>query len=193
MNENSLIIKVLNFATKRIEFTFAELCDATNPDEVEKKQLKKLIHYKEILFHDHSDFINKVDETNEIKLFASAEDHFRLLEFQELKEARKSSVVATRFATAALVVSIISTLASIGFSLASMKSDINVPEKLYSILDNRFKDIDCILSYIAKEQKSQDSAFKTHTILKTISKDVSVISENTSSKSIQTTTKAAAD
>ncbi|WP_394375340.1 hypothetical protein [Stutzerimonas frequens] len=132
MEDNNLFIRVLRFSTEREEFTFEDLCKAVSPNETQIKQLKLLIHNKDLLFQNRVNFFNEVDTNPNIKIFAGADDHFRLLEYQELREARASSVLATRFAVAALFVSIVSAAFSIYFSITAMNSDINVPEKLYS-------------------------------------------------------------
>ena len=55
-------------------------------------------------------------------LIMTVEDEFRLLEYTELQEARASSRSATLFAAWALGISILSTLASIGFSVFEILS-----------------------------------------------------------------------
>ena len=118
MDDQNLILDVLRYAVQRDEFTFFELCDAVNPTPTQKEQLRLMIGQGGILVSSHHNFHwesrkegGKAEKT--LKLFASAEDHFRLLEHTELQEARASSITANRFATAALILTFISTVASI--------------------------------------------------------------------------------
>lgn len=135
MDDKNLMIRVLEWATKQGQFTFQDLCQAINPTEEEREQLKLLIHYKSILYHNHPTFYSSADKTN-LKIFASAEDHFRLLEYQELKEARESSKEANSKSLIAIGIAVISTVISIFMSIAAMSSDINVPDRLYQTLKN---------------------------------------------------------
>lgn len=62
------------------------------------------------------------------KLYLTFEDRFRLLEHEELKNANNSSRTATYFATAALIVSILTTLISICFFYKQQNSVIRLDE-----------------------------------------------------------------
>lgn len=137
MDDKNLMIRVLEWATKQKQFTFQELCVAANINEVEKSQLKLLIHHKSLLFHNHSTFYSSVDKPNSnIEIFASADEHFRYLEYIELKEARESATGANKKSLVAIWIAVISMLCSIGLSIASMVSDINVPDRLYDAIKN---------------------------------------------------------
>nr|WP_319396457.1 hypothetical protein [uncultured Desulfobacter sp.] len=186
MKEDNLILRVLKFATAKGEFTFSELCDEISPDDVEKEQLKLQIHYKDILCHNNDNFIHQVD-TKEIKLFAKVEDHFRLLKYQELKEARKSSALATTFASAALVVSIVATVCSIFFSYSTQKSDINIPDKLYSVLANASKNDDKRNKDLLKKIGEYSVNKNDIALIKEIVNQLSKIEANTSIQSFQGT------
>ena len=58
-----------------------------------------------------------------LKFTLSVESTFRLIEYNEFKSANRSSRIATRFATAALLVSIASAWASIHFSMKQLDSE----------------------------------------------------------------------
>lgn len=50
VEDNNLFIRVLRFSTEKEEFTFEDLCKAVSPNETQIKQLKLLIHNKDLLF-----------------------------------------------------------------------------------------------------------------------------------------------
>jgi hypothetical protein len=136
MKDDDFIIKVLKYATEKDEFTFEELCISLAPTDIQKTQLMRQVEVSEILGHAHVNYSNflSANKAPKTKLYASTEDHFRLLEYQELKEARASSVVATKFATGALTVSIITAIISTCISIKSMNSEISFPEEFYSYM-----------------------------------------------------------
>ena len=68
-----------------------------------------------------------------VEVWCSARDRFRLLEYQELHDARRSSKKANLFATVAIMISMVSFTASILFSLYEITSPIKLPA---SYLDN---------------------------------------------------------
>ena len=136
MDDKNLMIRVLEWATSRDIFEFDELREALNLTENEESQLINLIHEKSILFHTSSNAAARMRRRESVKLFASAEDHFRLLEYQELKEARQSSKDANIKSLIAIGIAVVSTFTSIVMSVASMSSDINVPDRVYQTLKN---------------------------------------------------------
>lgn len=165
MDDKNLMIRVLEWATKREQFTFQELCAALDLSEVEQHQLKLLIHHKSLLFHSHSTFYSSVDKPDSnIKIFAGAEDHFRYLEYVELKETRKSSKDANTKAMVAIGIAVVSTLTSIVMSIAAMKSDINVPDKMYDILDESHISILSELKEVRKEQSALTSKLESNNL-----------------------------
>ena len=60
--------------------------------------------------------------TLETKCFIDMDAYFKLVEYTELKEARRSSKIATYFAIAAIVISIVAMVISIYFSYKQLKS-----------------------------------------------------------------------
>ncbi|WP_339612302.1 hypothetical protein [uncultured Pseudoalteromonas sp.] len=151
MDDKSLMIRVLEWATKQESFTFQQLCESVEPNEKEKEQLKRLIHHKSLLFQNHVSFYSSVDKAD-IELFASAEDHFRYLEYVELKEARESAKDANKKSLVAIWIAVVSMFGSIGFSIGSMVSDINVPDKLYGAIQSTNQNVLNELVGIRKEQ-----------------------------------------
>ncbi|WP_281546699.1 hypothetical protein [Pseudoalteromonas sp. PAR1] len=153
MDDKNLMIRVLEWATKQEKFTFQELCAAVNLSEVEQDQLKLLIHHKSLLFHRHSTFISSVDKPDSnIDIFASADDHFKYLEYVELQEARESAKDANKKSLVAIWIAVVSMFGSIGFSIASMVSDINVPDKLYGAIQSTNQNVLNELVGVRKEQ-----------------------------------------
>jgi len=165
MDDKNLMIRVLEWATQQEQFTFQELCAAVKLSGVEQNQLKILIHHKLLLFHNNSAFISSVDKPDSnIEIFAGAEDHFRYLEYVELKEARESSKDANKKALIAIGIAVVSTLTSIGMSIAAMKSDINVPDKIYDILDESNTSILRELKEVRKEQSALTSKLESNNL-----------------------------
>ncbi len=165
MDDKNLMIRVLEWATTQEEFSFQELCEAVPLTEVEKNQIKLLIHGKDILYHNHTSFISYVDKPQtRINLFASAEDHFRLLEYQELKEARKSSKDANIKSLVAIIITIISTVIAIIMSVKSMNADINIPNKLYDKIDESNLRVVSTLESIEKEQAELRAELKVNNV-----------------------------
>lgn len=135
MKDDDLVIRVLIFAKNKIEFTMKELFDEINPNSEEEKILRNLISEKDLLNHNHSPGgLRKTTEPEKIFLHAGAKDYFRLLEFQQLKEARAASRTATWLAFGALIVSIVVGICSIYVSVDSMDRELKLPQKLYKTL-----------------------------------------------------------
>lgn len=63
-----------------------------------------------------------------VKLSLTMESTFRLIEFEEFRGANRSSRIAIWFATAALVVSIVSTVFSVVFSMKQLDSSSEIDQ-----------------------------------------------------------------
>lgn len=139
-SDQGIYIRALKFGASRETFTIQQLTKDLGLTEEQEFRLLVQISNKEIFFHNRSNYIREFREGKEVELCLSVGDEFRLLEYTELKEARKASRQATYFATAALVVSIVATFSSIGFSYNSSISDINIPagieQKIAGIEEN---------------------------------------------------------
>ena len=79
-----------------------------------------------------------------------ADGYFSLLEYEELEEARESSKHANKWATIALIVSIVATVCSIGFSL----------KQIYTPTEINQEQIDQITQTISRQDNLIDSLFK---------------------------------
>lgn len=129
MDDENLLIRVLKFATSQEEFTVTQLFDAVKPTEVQKEQLILQINAKQLLSNNITHFIRQAREHPEkTKLYAGTEDHFRLLEYVELKEARKSAADAKNYSLWAIGISSLLAISSI---LVALFTEINLPKDLY--------------------------------------------------------------
>ena len=89
-------IKILQWANEKGKFTKEEINNA-------------LPAYKELIDREiqHSKLFNSATSDNVQYYFLSFEDRFRLLDYEELQEARKSANQAKYYAIAAMGISII--------------------------------------------------------------------------------------
>jgi hypothetical protein len=95
------------------------------PDEINK--FKRL-------FHDvFSDPLGRNGQGGN-KLFMDMDAYFKLLEYVELTEARKSATTATRFASIAIVISILSMGASIYFSKLQLDTPTKIDESQFELI-----------------------------------------------------------
>lgn len=139
--QKNWIITVLKYATRKESFSFYEICAETKLTNEQKEQLRWMVHDKQILsnknpnFHHYTRIENGKNEKTTM-LHAGAEDHFKLLEYVELQEARASSRTANRFAIAALIVSIISFSYSAHQSKKAMNTAIKLPPKFYEAMQD---------------------------------------------------------
>ena len=120
-------IRALQYAESKIEFTLEELVKELGLTGPQENQLALQIHEKQIFQQNASNYINTYKGSN-IKLHLSVEDKFKLLNYIALEEARSSSISATRFAMAALLIAIISSVIAALLSIKQINSDANIPE-----------------------------------------------------------------
>jgi len=127
--EKNLYIAIIRFGEDKLEkgVFFADLkkhLKSTGYD-VEESYLIRL--YSDA--YDHTDSSNDSGHrwTDKIKhnvrCVPSSESYFRLLEYKELKEARESSTKAYRLAFAAMVISGVLALTSVGFQILNEIKD----------------------------------------------------------------------
>ncbi len=121
---DDIYIRILKWADEKESFTYTELREEfeIEPDSINDKKLRAQISIGKFL-HLEAAFlrtwgIGEINrrlehESNRDMLSISVEDKFRLIEYTELQEARKSSRIATWFASAALIVSLFGTVAPI--------------------------------------------------------------------------------
>lgn len=128
--EEDLYIRILKWADSRHSFFYSELLVAMGikSDSYDDIRLRLQISNGKFLYLEAAALkawntaqisrkLSSKGESDSYKLSMSVEDKFHLIEYTELKEARDSSRKATLFAAWALVIAIISLLASIGFSV----------------------------------------------------------------------------
>jgi hypothetical protein len=132
-------IRALEYAESRTTFTLEQLASELHLSDVHKGQLALQIHQNQIFNQNASDYINNYKE-RPIDLHFSVEDKFRLLNYVELQEARKSSRSATYFAVVALLVSIISLIFSACISIIQLNSPINIPLEFIEKIDGLSKE-----------------------------------------------------
>ena len=141
-------IRALQFAESKSEFTLEELVSELRLTETQEKQLALQIHDKQLFQQNSNSYINSYKGSN-IQLHLTVEDKIKLLNYTTLEEARASSLSATRFAIAALLISITSFVVSALLSLKQINSDINIPhsfvQKIGEISKNQAESVRGIL------------------------------------------------
>jgi len=80
-------------------------------------------------------FIYVGDPSNR-KYYLNIEGYFKLLDYRELNDARKSSKEARRYAVVAIAISIITLLVSIYFSYKVLKQEITVDSRQFKVIEN---------------------------------------------------------
>lgn len=153
--QEDIFIKVIKYAVdKDGPFDLIEMYDNLGVTEDQKIMLNQQIRDGNLLAHQmvvHA-FINRIKESGSISVWCSAEDRFRLLEYQELSEARESSLSASKMATKAIWISIISFVCSIGFSIYQAVNPIKLPEKYWLNQNKIIKIISSVNSNKEKEK-----------------------------------------
>lgn len=81
-------------------------------------------------------FFIYVGEPSNRKYYLNIEGYFKLLEYRELSDARKSSKEAKIYAIAAIVISIITLLVSIYFSNMELKQKTTIDNKQFKVIEN---------------------------------------------------------
>jgi len=106
-NENLFFIRILQWADGRDSFYFDDIKNEIEMNEFQSGMLEREIHMGRLFGHNCHSVYLATRKDNKVKLWMTIDDKFRLLDYIELQEARRSSKVATWFAAAALVVSIV--------------------------------------------------------------------------------------
>lgn len=115
--------------------------------QIEKKDLKKHLEDKGYKFStkEEKQLLNDlgreafhiyVGDPSNRKYYLNIEGYFKLLEYRELNDARKSSKEAKIFAIAAIVISFITLLVSIYFSNEVLKQEITVDSRQFKVIEN---------------------------------------------------------
>lgn len=127
---DDLYVTVLKFGKSKLgtPFLFSEL--ETHLYDLEYKYeefaLRQFFAARFIAFESPSgnDLHSPINSKHHFYL--ETDGYFELLEYEELKSARKSSLIATWFAFGAIVISIISTLISIHYSNKQLNSSVTL-------------------------------------------------------------------
>lgn len=157
-------IRALEYGESHREFTIQDLAEEIGLTAEQIDHLALQVHQKQIFNQDANSYYANYKE-NHIKLHFSVEDKFRLLNYIALQEARASSKSATRFAGAALLVSVLSLLFSATISYMQLTSTINIPpvlmDKIDRLLESQTKTNQVIYSSSGKTQSSKPENEKT--------------------------------
>jgi len=166
---DSIHLQVLEFADQNPEGITLEELKAKFPADFEWIEREM----------SHSNLFTKATEDpwRGGKIFLTFEDRFRLLEHEELKSANSSSRTATYFASAALVVSIISTSLSVYFFSKQQNSEIKLEEaqvqrlltikdtntnaQLKTIIQKQTETINSLEKIIKLKEKSPNKVLKS--------------------------------
>lgn len=131
--KEDLYIEIIKFGESRIEsgITFKQLCDHVKGlgYEVAEYRMRRLMNDCYDIMGTELQGTPWEAMDKYLPFTLKVESTFRLIEYREYKSANKSSKVATYFASAALIVSIISAGASIYYS----NKQLNTPAKIDSV------------------------------------------------------------
>ncbi|ASF49097.1 hypothetical protein Q7A_03440 [Methylophaga nitratireducenticrescens] len=120
--EEDVYIKALKFAEKKRKFTLQELQLELNLTNEKLKEFALQTHHNEIFYNNTVNFYTVYNKKPPYpSVYFSVKDKFRLIQYEELKEARKASKNATLFAVAALMISFIGSASAIYFNNSSSK------------------------------------------------------------------------
>lgn len=139
MKQDDIFIRVIQYAVqKNGAFDLIQMFDDLDVSNDQKNMLSDQIGKGNLLAHSKNlEIINRlVKEKTPVDVWCSAIDRFRLLEYQELSEARESSLSANRMATKAFIISILSFLSTIAFSWYQVSNPITLPEQHYKEMSN---------------------------------------------------------
>lgn len=94
----------------------------------------------------HDGFHIYVGDPANRKYFLNTEGYFKLLEYRELSDARKSSKEARTYAIAAILISIATLIASIYFSIRVLEQKIVIDDKQFGVIENIWHNLETINS-----------------------------------------------
>jgi hypothetical protein len=124
----NLPIEILKYAKEKVEFMEKQLIEDLNLDNAEKGL------YSSHLRHDQSLIKSIRFDGPELIWTISTEGLFKLLEYEELEEARKYSKTATNLAIIAIFISIALTIISIYFNYRPITINNEQFQKIYELL-----------------------------------------------------------
>jgi len=82
------------------------------------------------------EFFIFIGDNPDLKYYLNVEGYFKLLEYRELSEARKSSVEARLFALIAIVLSFVALLVSIYFSNMELNQKTTIEDEQFNVIKN---------------------------------------------------------
>ena len=139
-----LYIKVIEYSIKReTRFKLGDLFSELDLTEEQKKIILNEVRFKKILSCDSSDYVFN-DTPDDVMVWSSTEDRFRLLEYTELVEARESSKEARNIAIIAIIISIFSTASSIFISISQFSKPIILSPEITSIIEKQAYNLELI-------------------------------------------------
>ncbi|EGU30858.1 hypothetical protein VIBRN418_16266 [Vibrio sp. N418] len=139
---DDVFIKVIRYAVdKNGPFDLITMFSELNVSEQQQEMLMDQIANRHLLSHSTAYIPSIVyaiveKKNKEMLVWCSAIDRFRLLEYEELKEARESSIDANKTATRAIWLSIVTLLCSIFFSLYQVITPISLPIEFNKEISN---------------------------------------------------------
>jgi len=86
-------------------------------------------------------YVSDGDKWKEEPSYLNVEGYFKLLEYRELNEARKSSREARRYAIFAIVLSIFTLVVSIYFSYKELNNETIINSKQFEVIENIWRSL----------------------------------------------------
>lgn len=115
-----LYISAIRYAiTRNDKFPLGDIRTELCLSEAQFEMLTDEVSKGKILSHSNSDYVFS-STPHEVKVWASATDRFRLIEYNELQDARKSARSANTHAIIAIAISAILAMVSIGLTIQQM-------------------------------------------------------------------------
>lgn len=135
MSANDMYILALKYAETKAYFTLGDLVKTLKLSKLQEQVLALQIDRKEIFMHSEVIYYNH-SRRNDMNLFFTISDKFRLLNHIELEEARASARSASRYATFALSISVVAAIISSLLSLTQLFSNISLPDYTIAVMDD---------------------------------------------------------
>jgi len=118
-----------------------------NRHPIERKQLQKYLEDKGFKFVTKEEirllddigreaFFIYVGDPSNRKYYLNIEGYFKLLDYRELSEARKSSNEARKYAIMAIIISFITMLVSIYFSYMTLEQKTTIDNEQFKVIEN---------------------------------------------------------
>jgi hypothetical protein len=140
MKNDDLYISILRFGKEHLEqgLTFQKLLDHLDKIKLKYDETSVIVFFNELFMckrHPEGNNVSQKPKDNEV-YFLENEGYFKLLEYEELSEARQSSKKATTIAIIAIVISIIASTFSIYYSNMQLNTPTKIEESQIKIISN---------------------------------------------------------